>query len=347
MHANETALVTSIDETGSAWRMVPQSVVNAVPEDVFNALASGKFCERITSEPQQFDAATPSDDWLCVICLDEGQKGSILASCGHIFHGDCIASWFRKSSRCPLCRHKCRVGAAIVSLEPMVFDLEPWPMLSDGVISLDVQTSAQDRVSTQRAQAPVSTGRIESRRQRLAERFGCQVPSSGFLQERLITDEDAIGLAAALARHALHREEAALAHAQLALKGCQFTSWPDNGRWPALPMNARNSFALAQLRKRKEVSRLQVQCRTPKGLAQYVLKVNYKKALRDQTLVDQDVVKFCHNDSSQLQKDVAADQHIAPWLVQEPIAWVHPKLDDSKLSPHGRQALGVRANSTL
>ncbi|KAL0720170.1 hypothetical protein Bca4012_034769 [Brassica carinata] len=43
----------------------------------------------------------------CSVCLsefEEDDEGRLLPKCGHAFHVDCIDTWFRSSSTCPLCR---------------------------------------------------------------------------------------------------------------------------------------------------------------------------------------------------------------------------------------------------
>ena len=42
----------------------------------------------------------------CCICLDEISLGSktVLLPCGHLFHDDCIVTWFKNNNTCPICR---------------------------------------------------------------------------------------------------------------------------------------------------------------------------------------------------------------------------------------------------
>ncbi|KAG7531162.1 Zinc finger RING-type [Arabidopsis suecica] len=43
----------------------------------------------------------------CSVCLsefEEEDEGRLLPKCGHSFHVDCIDTWFRSRSTCPLCR---------------------------------------------------------------------------------------------------------------------------------------------------------------------------------------------------------------------------------------------------
>ncbi|XP_059651006.1 E3 ubiquitin-protein ligase AIRP1-like [Cornus florida] len=43
----------------------------------------------------------------CVICLEEFRLGSEVLTrlpCSHVYHGDCIVNWLRRSQLCPVCR---------------------------------------------------------------------------------------------------------------------------------------------------------------------------------------------------------------------------------------------------
>ena len=41
----------------------------------------------------------------CLICLDEFNEGETvsLIKCGHMYHTQCVYSWFVNSKTCPLC----------------------------------------------------------------------------------------------------------------------------------------------------------------------------------------------------------------------------------------------------
>jgi len=284
VHADDSEIITTIAETGFAWDVLPESVVNAVPMDDFEVQASGGFCLRSSDEPQQFESAMPHEEWLCVICLDEGLDDAITVTCGHIFHRPCISLWFRKSKLCPLCRCKCRSDSGpALSLPPLVFDLEPWPMLPAGVVEQDIPTSTQERILAARAGKSLSSGRMEARRKQLSDRFKCQVPSAAFLEESIVLTKAMIGPASVVARIAWDLKEAARIHDQLDEEGSQITSWPVGGRWPGLAMTPFNQAALARLTRKRNRSRLEVQCRTPRGMARHILNQHYKRTLFKQS----------------------------------------------------------------
>ncbi|VVA97609.1 unnamed protein product [Arabis nemorensis] len=55
----------------------------------------------------------------CVVCLSElveGDKARVLPTCNHLFHADCIDSWLRCQSTCPICRNK--VGSVPLVTRP-------------------------------------------------------------------------------------------------------------------------------------------------------------------------------------------------------------------------------------
>ena len=41
----------------------------------------------------------------CIICLEDFKKNDnvTLIKCGHVFHSDCIYTWFLKKQVCPFC----------------------------------------------------------------------------------------------------------------------------------------------------------------------------------------------------------------------------------------------------
>jgi hypothetical protein len=59
----------------------------------------------------------------CSICLEKNGFGSQTLPCGHVFHGQCIGTWYTNVRRCPMCRHydKPRIVKIFyeVGLEPL------------------------------------------------------------------------------------------------------------------------------------------------------------------------------------------------------------------------------------
>jgi hypothetical protein len=50
----------------------------------------------------------PAEKKNCVICLNDFEKGqkALIIPCTHIFHADCIKSWFNTQNTCPICKFK-------------------------------------------------------------------------------------------------------------------------------------------------------------------------------------------------------------------------------------------------
>uniref|UniRef100_J3MD17 RING-type E3 ubiquitin transferase n=2 Tax=Oryza brachyantha TaxID=4533 RepID=J3MD17_ORYBR len=42
----------------------------------------------------------------CLEQLRRGEPCSEVPACRHVFHGDCVALWMKRSNACPLCRAK-------------------------------------------------------------------------------------------------------------------------------------------------------------------------------------------------------------------------------------------------
>lgn len=76
------------------------------------------FMEPIIVRPsqQQIDSGSsivenPSSNEICTICQDlmEGShRIRRLNHCSHLFHDNCISTWFRSNVHCPTCRHDIR-----------------------------------------------------------------------------------------------------------------------------------------------------------------------------------------------------------------------------------------------
>ncbi|KAM0879425.1 hypothetical protein ACQ4PT_034238 [Festuca glaucescens] len=70
------------------------------------------------------EASAPGERQLeCPICLEAFVHGAAcgeVPACRHLFHRECIASWMRSSSTCPVCRADIVPGSAPLSAEDMV-----------------------------------------------------------------------------------------------------------------------------------------------------------------------------------------------------------------------------------
>lgn len=257
VHADSSVMITEVAPASPAWATMLGDEVShwAREPDVrsrdlsnFEQYASGGFCLRVTTEMEQFQAFEAPDEWVCVICLDETKEGAVLANCGHSFHSRCISKWFCRSSRCPLCRCKSRVGPAVVN-SPMEFEVESWPMLPDGVIACDAASQVQERVADVRRARPLGTAEVSARRERLAARFGCEMPSPSFFHE-LPADEGSTGPAVVLERSHRCRQEGEAKFRELEISGSEVVAWPVDGRWPALPVGAQAAKNHAALTRR-------------------------------------------------------------------------------------------------
>lgn len=57
-------------------------------------------------------------EYECAICQDNITPGieiRTISHCNHIFHKDCIDTWFRQNVKCPVCRHDIRESATSYS----------------------------------------------------------------------------------------------------------------------------------------------------------------------------------------------------------------------------------------
>lgn len=167
----------------------------------------------------------------------------------------------------------------------MDFELESWPLLPHAVIAQDETTRNQERLeSDRRSRGNLSTAAMEARRQQLADRFGCEVPSQAFFRE-VCADDSCTGPAVVLARCAKYRQEVKDQLRQLEAKGCEFVFWPKDGRWPHASVDpqisARRSALTTRLAKRhRSLSDLALaqQRRATEVLAQFILKQCYRQA---------------------------------------------------------------------
>ena len=80
---------------------VPPEAAPRAPEGTDKGKGKGKATTTTTMAPQ----GAPEQ---CCICMDDIAANSVMTKlpCDHVFHADCIMSWFRSGrSSCPVCRH--------------------------------------------------------------------------------------------------------------------------------------------------------------------------------------------------------------------------------------------------
>ena len=62
----------------------------------------------VTATPERINevvvAHTPAEESNCAVCQDViATNGVRLQTCNHLFHNDCIRTWFNSSVKCPVC----------------------------------------------------------------------------------------------------------------------------------------------------------------------------------------------------------------------------------------------------
>jgi hypothetical protein len=66
-------------------------------------------------------AAEAADCSICAEALEV--PGCSITRCGHVFHTECLETWFKQKQNCPLCKSSCKAGATRVLRAPI--PLEP------------------------------------------------------------------------------------------------------------------------------------------------------------------------------------------------------------------------------
>ncbi|KAF8723716.1 hypothetical protein HU200_021681 [Digitaria exilis] len=77
-----------------------------VPEDadVACGLSSGELAALPCHDFVKAAAAVGGDCAVCLEAFEPGDRCRRLPRCEHSFHAECVDSWLRKSSACPVCR---------------------------------------------------------------------------------------------------------------------------------------------------------------------------------------------------------------------------------------------------
>jgi hypothetical protein len=71
----------------------------------FDRIKNDKIIERDVNE---YNVDKKLIGYECIICLEEFNEGDTvsLIRCGHVYHTQCIYTWFLKKKACPLCNEE-------------------------------------------------------------------------------------------------------------------------------------------------------------------------------------------------------------------------------------------------
>lgn len=86
-----------------AQRGLSDDMIMALPHEVYDP-------SKIAQQDDMIDLTIDNDTTTCSICLDDYVPGDamIVLACHHKYHVNCITSWLKRDSTCPLCKQ--RVG---------------------------------------------------------------------------------------------------------------------------------------------------------------------------------------------------------------------------------------------
>jgi hypothetical protein len=106
----------------------------------FDEESATHFCKQYIcsqTHPQVSDHAQQ-----CSVCLEDIEHGVAMKHCGHVFHQDCLSSWFSQSSRlvCPMCR--CDHHSCVPQSVYMQFVMKEEPSVSVLTIHIEEGTLA-------------------------------------------------------------------------------------------------------------------------------------------------------------------------------------------------------------
>lgn len=119
---DETALSMGLDGAmtfhlhGLLRQIIAQDVLGELALDTLSrttgqllrlgAVASGQHLSDAEVEALPKVRFEHAEEQCCAVCLERYQQRELLTElrCGHFFHTECLAGWFRRSTQCPLCR---------------------------------------------------------------------------------------------------------------------------------------------------------------------------------------------------------------------------------------------------
>ena len=75
---------------------------------VYNYVCPCRCNDIIRIEPQTYENLEDTTNKSCIICFEEYDKQSLIykLNCKHVFHKECLDTWFKNKPTCPLCRLK-------------------------------------------------------------------------------------------------------------------------------------------------------------------------------------------------------------------------------------------------
>lgn len=65
-----------------------------------------KLFSRKKKSKVHVDNIRSSESDICAICLSgfEANRAIYITKCNHVYHSECIKTWFKKKYTCPLCK---------------------------------------------------------------------------------------------------------------------------------------------------------------------------------------------------------------------------------------------------
>jgi len=86
------------------------SMMGGAPTGFMDSVVVAPSAEQVEAGSAVYQIISPSES-PCAICQDVIAIGNVvrkLRGCNHMFHIDCIDTWYQRSALCPTCRHDIR-----------------------------------------------------------------------------------------------------------------------------------------------------------------------------------------------------------------------------------------------
>ncbi|CAH8266297.1 unnamed protein product [Arabidopsis lyrata] len=108
----------------------------------------------------------PEEKEECSVCLsefEEEDEGRLLPKCGHSFHVDCIDTWFRSRSTCPLCRAPVQPPVQVIetgssSSSPLRFPTEACEREPIDLVGIIVEIPREFEIQGSNPGLPIENG---------------------------------------------------------------------------------------------------------------------------------------------------------------------------------------------